>query len=213
MTPSDRRVAWAVGGLVTAAAVGVATWLVWPSPAAAAPSSRKAQVRQLGERVEALGVLPGFADFLVASAFIESRFNPNAGSDEVNNAARGWFGMRPRSAFNFKNGLTALATSHPNLIKDPAWAVATAADYARRILPFADPGQVVTGEDLRRGWKFPGNIADSKVSDAGKAKSRKQFQSAATRTGVPLSMLTRPMVLGDWPGIVPLVESLGGSLP
>ncbi len=208
------RIAWGVGGVAAATAVALGTYAA-TRPSSTAPGSEKGKVRALGERVEALGILPGFADFLVATAFIESRFNPSAGSSapHPSNAARGWFGHRPGSAMNSKNGLTELRRTHPNLLKNRAWAVALAADYVRRVLPFADPGQVVTAEDLRRAWKFPKNIADSAVSDAGQAKSRRQFSNAAKKTGVPVSMLSRPVELGDWPGVLPLVEALGGAMP
>ncbi len=209
-------IAWGLGG---AAGLGILSLGIYaatrPGKEPLDRKAEKAKVRELGERVEALGILPGFADFLVATARIESRFNPDAGSSAgfPNNSARGYFGHRPGSAMNAKNGLSKLRKSHPNLLKNREWSVALAADYARRVIPRADPGQVIEFQDLRRAWKFPGNIADSAVTDAGTARSRRQFLNAATKTGVPLSMLTRTVELGDWPGILPLVEALGGAMP
>ncbi len=213
MRERNRRIAWVAGTAAGIVVVGAVSWAAIAAFGDIEPLDRaaeKTRVRELGARVESLGLLPGFADFLVATAKIESQFNPRAGSSARNNAARGWFGMRPASAFNSKNGLSKLRRGDPNLIKSRPWAVALAADYTRRVIPFADPGQTVTYEDLRRSWKFPKLIADSEKTGSG---NRAQFLSAAKRTGVPITMLTRPVVLGDWPGILPLVESLGGELP
>lgn len=71
--------------------------------------------------------MPLLADYLTVVAFIESRFGPSAINPEVSsnpeNAARGLFGMRPRTAFR---GSIKNLTSQPNLLLDPKWAFVTA---------------------------------------------------------------------------------------
>ncbi len=207
----SRARAWiAWGSAVAAGLVALGAFaLVSASPGKLDRKSEKAKVRELGERVEAMGILPGFADFLVAVAFIESRFNPEAAGKS---GEFGWFQLLPGSAFNSKNGLGGLSKARKvELLKSRPWAVASAADFARRLIPFAAPAQVVTFYNLRHGWKRPRLIAETESTGA--AKNALQLTNAAIKTGVPVEALDRVVELGDWPGIVELAAALGGEAP
>ena len=162
----------------------------------------------LARRVEAFGALPGFAEFLLPSAQIESRFHPGAQNGNDSNAARGWFGMRPRTAFNSKSGLKSYATSRPNLLKNRAWAVATAADLTRRLVPYGYSGQVVTWRAIRRGWYNHTKVPDD--SSNWSQGNWNQFRNAINKTGVPMSMADQRVVVGNLPKLATLAKALGG---
>lgn len=166
----------------------------------------KQYIWALGKRVESMGALPGFAEFLLPVAHIESRFNPTAQNNPSANAARGWFGMRPHSAFNWKNDLTKYATSKPNLLKNRAWAVAAAADYTRRLMAYRTSGQRVTWRAIRRGWAYPKNVANV----GGGSANWNQFRNAIEATGVPLSMADQTVTVGNLPHLTELAKALGG---
>jgi hypothetical protein len=168
----------------------------------------KQMMWDLAHKVEAFGALPGFAEFLLPCGYIESRFHPGAQNGNDPNAARGWFGMRPRSAFNSKSGLKSYATSRPNLLKNRAWAVATAADYTRRLVPYGYSGQVVTWRAIRRGWKFPSKVPDD--SSDWSQRNWNQFRNAINKTGVPMSMADQRVVVGNLPKLATLAKALGG---
>jgi len=173
---------------------GAVTW----NPKYANRQQEQAQIFQMGRRIEAMGILPGFAYFLIPCAFIESRFNPAAQNGTSPNAARGWFGMRPESAFNWKNGLTHLATQQPNLLKNKAWAVAMAADYTYRLIRYnTRPGQKVTWKDIRRGWGIPSRTG--KATSAQIASNAKQFANACEKTGMSTNLMSKRVTLGNWP--------------
>lgn len=169
----------------------------------------QAEICELGRRVEALGVLPGFAPYLIPVAFIESRFNPLAGSHARDNAARGWFGLRPESAFNFRNGMTHLQ-SQPNLLKDPRWAVAMAADYTRRLIQFNVPEHLrdqVTWADIRRGWALPKLANPQRRGE--RPGNRRQFLEAIAKTGTDPALADARVQLGQWPGVRVVLDELG----
>jgi hypothetical protein len=171
------------------------------------------EICDLGREVEALGVLPGFAAFLIPTAFIESRFNPNAGSSGANNKARGWYGLRPQSAFNFRNDLTQLQ-SQPNLLKDPRWATAMAADYARRLIVFntkKSRRDQLTWKDIRRGWALPKLTDPSRRGD--RPGNLTQFRNAIKATGTDPALADARVLLGDWPGTRAVLEHLGVKAP
>lgn len=168
------------------------------------------EIDALASELESRGILPGFSRFLIPSAWIESRGNPQAGSSARNNAARGWFGMRPQSAFNWRNNLEHLASSDPNLLKDPRWAVATAADYVRRLIQFnSGEGQVVRWADIRRGWKYPWMTNIYKVDREQIDRNLKQFERGIHNTTQDYAISDEIVELGDWPGIDAVLGWLG----
>lgn len=167
--------------------------------------SEQELIWSLGRKVEAMGILPGFAEYLLSTAYVESQFNPEAGSDAVDNAARGWFGMRPESAFNWKNGLTHLQ-DQPNLLKDPRWAVAAAADYAKRMFPYLAPGQEMDFMALRRGWSWASKVSDRTSSWAQQKEGK--YEDALTKVGLPTDLVHKRIPLGDYPGINAILEEL-----
>lgn len=165
------------------------------------------QLWYLSKQVEALGVLPGFAEFTQASAWIESRFNPDAQAGPGQNAARGILQLRPRSAFNWRNDLEHLQ-SQPQLLFDMRWNVAMAADYCRRLIQYnTDPGQEVTFWDLRRGWKLPKYTRFP--YRATMLANLQQFLGGIRAVGGDEKLVDRRAVLGNWPGTQEVMEALG----
>lgn len=174
-------------------------------------SEEQDELWRLSKQVEAMGVLPGWAEFTQPSAWIESRFNPEAGSSKINNAARGWLGERPESMFNWKNDLTHLQ-QQPNLLKNRRWAVAMGADYAYRIMrDHAASGQVITMADLRRGFSLPYRI--HKKHRAGGAANLAQFQEAIAAVGADPNLYSKQITIGNWPGVQAILEQLGAPSP
>ncbi len=166
---------------------------------------------RLSKQVEAMGILPGWAEFTQPSAWIESRFNPEAGSSKINNAARGWLGERPESMFNWKNDLTHLQ-QQPNLLKNRKWAVSMAADYAYRIMrDMTASGQVITMADLRRGWGYPNRIHQK--HRAGGAANLNQFREAIEEVGANPNLPNKQITIGSWPGVQAILEQLGAPAP
>lgn len=166
---------------------------------------------RLSRQVEAMGVLPGWAEFTQPSAWIESRFNPEAGSSKINNAARGWLGGRPESMFNWKNDLTHLQ-NQPNLLKNRKWAVAMAADYAYRIMrDHTASGQTITMADLRRGFSLPYRIHQK--HRAGGAANLAQFREAIEAVGANPNLPNKQITIGNWPGVQAVLNQLGAPSP
>jgi hypothetical protein len=175
-------------------------------------SAKAQRVYDYAKHVEDLGIwTPGFAEFAVATSYIESRHNPNAmnKSSAFENAARGLYQLRPKSAFNWRNGLEHLQ-SQQDLLFDPAWATATAADYARRLATYyASEGQTVTWGDLRRGWKYPKLTASQYRTQ--EPANRKQFLDAIEKTTQRPELVDEPAMLGNWPGVLDLQEYLAAQ--
>lgn len=154
---------------------------------AAAPGEIWARAR----RLEDAGIMPGFlAPFLLAVAWTESRGNPNAQNGTSANAARGWFQMRPKSGLPWEY---SDRSKYPaDLLKDKDWAVAAAAWYANRLLPFADKDQVVDALALRRGWALPRLVDDVDEIETVKGYApgersrdvRERFTQALEATGI-----------------------------
>lgn len=98
-------------------------------------------------------------DFLVTTAFTESRGNSRVGTDVDNNAARGWFGLRPATALAYELE-PLLERGRVDLLKNERWAVALATWLVWRLRKYGDPKQVVDWLAIRRGFAFPRLVAD-----------------------------------------------------
>jgi hypothetical protein len=165
------------------------------------------RIRAIAAPIEAAANWPGLGDFLVAKAWTESRGNPKAGSD-TGNAARGWFGLRPKSAR--VRDLAAFLT--PASLKQERPAVALAAWYAHRMHDEAAPGQIVDWLAIARGWAYPRLVSD--VDEAATVKGwlpgersrqvRFNLTHALTRgAGVAPTFMYEPAFPANysWPGI------------
>lgn len=161
-----------------------------------------AMIRQLARPIERLTNLDGLGDFLAGVAWIESRGNPQAGSD-VGNAARGLYGMRPESARVRDLGLS------PSVLKEPRAATALAAWYIHRCIPFADEGQTLDWLAFRRCWGYPTDTDD--VDHPG---YKNQLARGLACAGVnPDFMFNRAIRRNyNWPGIEAVFAAVGRPL-
>lgn len=159
------------------------------------------RIRAIAAPIEAELAWPGLGDFLVAVAWIESRGNPNAGADADNNAARGWFGMRPKSAKLADRGLEVSA------LKSERLAVALAADYAHRLRKWWDPERI-DWLALRRGWGYPKDVKKWNTEIA-----VPNFRKGVTAAGLPLAWMQELAFTPDydWPGFARVVELAKGA--
>lgn len=169
----------------------------WADPAAAGEIWGRAR------RLEDAGILPGFlAPFLLAVAWTESRGNANAQNGTSANAARGWFQLRPASGLPWE--FSDRSKYPADLLKNKDWAVAAAAWYAVRLLPFADKDQLVDALALRRGWALPRLVSDvdevavvdnPKFPNPGDRSryTRRNFAEALERTGIGEDFMYEPV--------------------
>lgn len=161
--------------------------------------SAPAQIQALAKPVERITNMKGLGKFLSGVAWIESRGNARAGSDS-GNSARGWFGMRPNSARVADVGLS------PDAIKDGATAVALAAWYIHRLLPFASPGQKIDWLAIRRGWGYPVDLP--KVDHPG---YKDQLATGLRCAGIDPNFMFDTAIRSSytWPGIDAVLDVVG----
>lgn len=177
------------------------------------------RIRALARRVIEVTGWHGFDDYLVAVSWTESRGDPQAGSSAADNAARGWFGIRPRSGLAYQ--LEELAESSPNLLKEERWAVALAAWYGSRLRGYAFSGQTIDWLALRRGWALPRLVAD--VDEVAEVKNylpgersadvRRRFTTAVAKVGLDESFMYEPAFPAGfhWPGLEVVLRAVGLS--
>lgn len=174
----DRR--WLALPLVIGAALvlGGTSSARTPGPG---PVGGAAGVRALVQPVANLMGMPELADFLMAKAYTESRFNPGAGSC-VSNQACGLYGLREQSA-----GIDG------KYLHDPRWSTLAAADYAWRLghKGYDFPGQVVTWGALARGWALPKLVSDVDWSEDRSQDVLDRFEAALDHVGLPHSFIDR----------------------
>lgn len=158
------------------------------------------RIRELAAPIERLANWPGLGHYLAGISYTESRGNPRAGSDAQNNAARGWFGHRPKSARLDELGLGVEA------LKDEATAVALAAWYAHRCQKYAFDGQVMDWLSVRRCWGYPKDVP--KVDHPGYST---QLAKGLGKVGVPASFMSYPAFPPgyQWPGIDAVLAAVG----
>lgn len=159
------------------------------------------RIRAIAARIEAVTGQAGLGDFLAGVAYIESRGNPRAGSDE-GNRARGWFGMRPQSARVDDLGLS------PAALKDEEDAVALAAWYAHRCQTYAAPGQVMDWLAVRRCWGIPKH-----VDDLDHPGYHEQLAYGLAQAGVSCDFMRRRAFPPGyrWPGVWPVIAAARGE--
>lgn len=131
------------------------------------------------------GSMPLLADYLTVIGFRESNFNPASTNPGVKtnpeNAARGLFGMRPRTAFKTKNGLEHLLP-YPNTLLNPRWAFVTAVDHVWRACDAMDrkSGASADYAAVRRWWGTPHLVHDRDISDSRSKSSLAKLEKAIT---------------------------------
>lgn len=215
MDPRYRPVLWAVGVLglfllarrssTAVGPVGVSAFL---SPEM---QTRRRALRQMTRRAEAVVEWPGISDFLIVKAWFESRYTLGA---RGNAGEIGLFQLLPMSAFPESEwGNTARVD--PQILENPAVAVATAIDYALRLRKYAPGGRDrVTWYALARGWLRPSNVDDWDDENALSRRTRQNFRTAMERVGIPITFGPRQAYPGGdpanvrWPGAQRLVEIL-----
>lgn len=150
------------------------------------------EIRAIAAPLEQLAHWPNLGNYLAAISYIESRGNNEAGSSENNNKARGWFGGRPESMNTAEYGFVS-----PNILKDKIASVVLAADYAKRLRPYGDEGQVLDWLAIRRGWAKPSLVND--VNDPGFSE---QLATGLEKVGLPREFMFLPAFPDDfeWPG-------------
>ncbi|MCH9637724.1 MAG: hypothetical protein K0U16_07255 [Gammaproteobacteria bacterium] len=184
-------------------ALGAGVALLWPMPLPLCRGwvdvSAPAQIRAIARPIERMTNLKGLGDFLSGVAWIESRGNPRAGSDE-GNRARGMYGMRPKSARVADLGLPSSA------LKDLPTATALAAWYIHRCIPWADEDQDIDWLALRRCWGYPKDVDD--VDHPGYWK---QFARGLTCAGVDPNFMYKKAIRWNytWPGIDAILAAVG----
>jgi hypothetical protein len=126
------------------------------------------------------------------------------------NSARGWFQLRPKSAFAYQ--LSHLQ-SQPELLFDKRWAVAMAAWYGFRLRKHAGAGQTLNWLALRRGWALPSLVKDVNEDKERSVKVRQRYESALGKVGLPDSfMYQRAFPPGfDWPGVEAILNMVGAK--
>lgn len=119
--------------------------------------SRRANVellRAYAKMVVDLEIAPSnFVTFATIVGYTESRWSPRAGTSEFSNAARGWYGLRPESAWD--RDLSRISPGMVAALKDPAWATALWVDYLVRTYDHLPRGQRMTWLAARCGMAFP----------------------------------------------------------
>jgi hypothetical protein len=172
----------------------------------------------MGQILEDAGLVgPGFGDFLMVAAYTEARGNPNAGSDDYDNKARGMWGLRPISAWNERAaappprgvgwpGADGNADTSPldwgdgfvsreevAAIKDLPWAVALITHYIQRNRAYLD-GVPYTMLGARRGMAYPYLVSDEDNSERPEVLTRPGAWLDALRFfGMPESFSDKPL--------------------
>ncbi len=205
MVEIPRWAAYTALGVGVASLGAVTVAALWGDGAAVCPGAwvnpyAPEQIRALAKPIEKITNLKGLGDFLSGVAWIESRGNPDAGSDADDNKARGGLGMRPKSA---KTGALGM---RPNALKDLPTAVALATWYIDRCIPYADPDQEIIWLAFRRCWGSPDDVDE--VDHPG---YKAQFARGLACAGVDPSFMFKKAIRWNykWPGIDAVLAAVG----
>lgn len=155
------------------------------------------RIRLIAAPIEAALGWPGLGDYLAAIAWKESRGSSQAGSSGNNNKARGWFGVRPKSAKLAERGLPV------SVLKDERKSVALAADYAYRMKKYGAPDQVVDWLAVDRGWANYWRVPD--IYDPGYCN---QLARGLVAAGLQPDFMLKPAFSPgfSWPGFDTVLE-------
>lgn len=209
-----------LGGVVVAVVGGVAYLLMDSEPPAPAPSgawppgaTKEAQrlnaagIWTMGMRLVDAGVIDkDTLWFLVAKGYTESRWSWKAGSSAQSNAARGMWGLRPKSAWD-EPDMAKLSAAQVAAVKDPVWAMATALDYLYRVMPYVSDGEV-NAREMACGWAFPSYAASVEQCKAKRPALIRRWELALKKTGLPLTF--DPVLDVNWPGLAEAAAIIKG---
>lgn len=166
------------------------------------------------------GSMPGLADYLTVIGYIESRFNPAAVNPQIEtdpNAARGFFGIRPKTAFKDQNGLKYMR-SDPNALLDPRVSFVIAVSLVWEACSKVDASQSGTPNwaSIRRYWGYPSKVHDFDMSETFSVNSLKKLENGIIGVnenyGTNVDMDFPFFSVRDWknfPGLNVLISSYG----
>ncbi len=226
--------------MLAAAVVGLAWFATTPASARAAvrPKEEKyAEIWDLARVVEQKAQMPGFAAFALAVATSESRgyhLAANTSESEAAAACRGyerypakfagnpygrdrfcfggggWFGFLPSTALS----APSFANQDPYLVFNKAASVALLADYVRRVKKgffHKLPPSCRNWLTIRRFMASNKIGMDCYETNYGKsAKVRVKLAKNLRQRGMPVSLMQRNVVIGNWPGDWALYQLLAG---
>lgn len=202
---------------ITIALIALGALAIARTPGGSSPRAdvidRNLEARRIADRATFISnrfdTMPGLDTFLLAVAYTESRFNPSAQNGTGSNAARGWFQMRPQSAFRPNNGLEHLR-HNPDLLKNRNWAVVTATDYAAQAAEKAiKQGWQPNWAAVRRYWAYPSLLDDWHNEKSRSKTNKRNFEKALDKIGVPRSFMMQPVRLGGYPNAIVVAKSFG----
>ena len=167
--------------------------------------------------------MPFLSDYLITIAYRESRFNPNSINKEVKknptNAARGLFGMRPKTVFKESNGLKK-KLKRPNDLLNPKWSFVCAVDHIWRADIAAErKGYVADWVGVRRWWGIPNMIHDTNMEEQYSKDSLSGLEKAIRDVNknydanVDENFLWMPVKSSGYPGMKALVKGMGLKMP
>ena len=122
----------------------------------------------------------------------------DAREDNTPNSARGLFQVRPKTADH------PAILENPELLYDPEWAIASAADLIWRLNRWRLPGQPPPNWlAIRRGWKYPKLVRDVDELDENSRIVRLNLAAALDYNKMPASFMLERAVPANvrWPGI------------
>lgn len=161
------------------------------------------RIRQIAAPIERLAHWPGLGDFLVATAWRESRGNPRAANPS---GAKGWFQLFAQSA-----RVRDLGYSSAVLTGDERMQVALAAWYAYRLRPYATPNQNIDWSAISRGWAYPSLVDDVHLVHERSRANLRRFLDGVTKAGLSESFMRYPAFPTgfNWPGIDAVLAAVG----
>jgi hypothetical protein len=153
------------------------------------------RIQALAAPVEELVGWPNLGSYLKAVAYTESSGNPRADTNKGSNSARGWFGLRPKTARITDVGLDVEA------LKQEVESVALAAWLAYRLWVYGGKNPR-TWLELRRGWRLPSLLEDDDEQEEGSVDVRRRFEEALDAVGLDHDFMYEEAIPADfhWPG-------------
>jgi hypothetical protein len=207
---TERTTWWVAAGIIFAAALVASrirgpgqSYAVRPVGSGWADGDAPRRIRALAAPIERVARWPGLGDFLVATAWRESRGNPRAFN---NSGARGWFQLFGNSA-----RVDDIGVAPSVLNSDEPLQVVLASWYAYRLRPFASPGQVIDWAAISRGWAYPGLVDDVGLTQERSRDNLRRFEEGVYKAGLPAGFVHYAAFPSGfaWPGIDAVLSAVG----
>jgi len=167
------------------------------------------------------GSMNYLADYFTVVGYIESRFNPAAINPEYktnpNNAARGLFGVRPKTAFKSANGLEYMR-AYPNSLLNPRWAFVTATFSVWQACDavWDKNSGIPNFAAVRRWWGYPSKVHDFNYKDPYSAGNTERFLEGLQEcndqygTNIDPDFIWQPIHgWQNFPGMPAMIQSFG----